>query len=182
MTRDGLSLVDDDHRRVREILDELAATDEHRLPERSLVEHLVIEESKHEAAEEVWMWPLARDLLHAPMLAAEGVHQEVRAKRLLSRLRHQPTRAAEAHELLDQVQRALREHMLFEEREILPRIREGMDKELSDRVGRLLRHARDTAPTRPRPFMPPWPGLLKLSAPVVGRLDRARDIASRRGR
>ncbi len=41
--------------------------------------------------------------------------------------------------------------MLYEEREILPRLRVGMDEELPAKVGMLLEHARSLAPTRPRP-------------------------------
>ena len=180
--QDGLSIIDEDHRRVREILDELRPEDPGDFPDRKVVEHLVVEESRHEVAEEIWMWPLARDITHAPGLAARGLNQEFHAKRLLSRLRHLPTETAEANALLERVQYALREHMLYEEREILPLIRLGMDEELSVQVGKLITAARASAPTRPRPYMPAWPGLLRASAPLVGRLDRARDLAQRRGR
>lgn len=175
--RDGLSLIEEDHHRVREILDELRDGDPGAPPDRKVVEHLVVEASRHEIAEEMWMWPLARDLTHATGLTARGLNQEFHAKRLLSRLRHLPTKTPEANTLLGQAGHALREHMLYEERDILPLVREGMDEELSARVGRLLAVARQVAPTRPRPYLPAWPGPLRVSAPFLRRMDRARAIA-----
>src|SRR5580693_6882749 len=84
-----------DHEEVTRMLGELQqgptkqdGATEHELQQRKrLTEQLIIEESKHEAVEEMYFWPAVREhLANGNTLADEATGQEQEAKEVLSKL------------------------------------------------------------------------------------------------
>ncbi len=148
---------------------------------KKMVQQLVIEESKHEAIEEMYFWPAVRDALtDGDALADRAQAQEQEAKGVLDRLDKLAPEDGEFEALLAQFTEAGREHIAFEETAVWPRLREVLSAEQADDLGRKLEQARNTAPTRPHPHTPPSPGLLKATGPAVAAADRLRDAATGR--
>uniref|UniRef100_UPI002F90FA37 hypothetical protein n=1 Tax=Streptomyces sp. NBC_01592 TaxID=2975889 RepID=UPI002F90FA37 len=66
--------------------------------------------------------------------------------------------------------RARREHELF------PKLAATLPPETLDELGRLVRRARQTAPTRPHPSLPHAPPAHGLLVPGAGLVERVRDL------
>jgi hypothetical protein len=153
----------------------------------TLTERLVIDESRHEVAEQVVLWPAVRAKTdEGRVLVERGIGQEQEGKRVLKALE-----AAAAHQATDEdgylarlaeAQRLLREHIEFEEQSVFPPLREALNTELRVQLGRRFQWARSRAPTRPHPRTLPVPGVLRMAGRIVGPLDRTRDFVHRRGR
>jgi hypothetical protein len=141
----------------------------------------VIEESKHEAVEEMYFWPTVRD--KSPT-GPPGRHRHrprargQRSPRQAGQGRGQRTgvRAAGHH---DHPGRP-RAHQL-RGNQGLATAAHGAQRPGSQRPGRQDRAGQKTAPTRPHPRTPASPAALKTAGPAVAAADRARDAASGRG-
>jgi hemerythrin-like domain-containing protein len=148
---------------------------------KKMVQQLVIEESKHEAVEEMYFWPAVRDaLIDGDGLADRAQAQEQEAKAVLDRLDKLAPEDEEFETLLAQFVGAGREHIAFEETTVWPHLRTVLSAEQADELGRKLEDGKKTAPTRPHPHTPPSPGLLKTAGPAVAAADRLRDAATGR--
>jgi hemerythrin superfamily protein len=179
-----------DHEQVKQLLSQFeaapaaAGTNDSLLAARKkMAETLVIEESKHEAAEEMYFWPAVRKLLpDGDKLADKAVGQEQEGKRILARLDKLDADSPEFDMLLGEFIKAAREHIAFEETQVWPGLRAAMTETEAVSLGDSLEQARKTAPTRPHPHTPPSPGVLKTAGPAAAAADRARDAATGRGR
>ena len=180
-----------DHREVRTILDQLeqspgataGATDDQLGPRAELVERLVIEESRHEAAEEEYFWPAVRE--HVPdgnALAEKAIAQEDEGKKVLDSLRKTGPKETEFDSLVTRFVKEGREHMAFEETEVWPQLDKVRTAEQLDELGMQIEQAKKNAPTRPHPHTPSSPTALKTAGAGVAMADKARDAATGRGK
>jgi len=179
-----------DHQEVKQLLAELengptkatGATEEQLLLRKKMAEELVIEESKHEAVEEMFFWPTVREKLpDGERLASEATQQEQEGKGVLDKLDKCEASDPEFEELLGEFIKAGREHIAFEETQVWPGLRQVLSAEEASELGQKLEQGKKTAPTRPHPHTPPKPGVLKAAGPAAAAADRARDAASGRG-
>ncbi len=179
-----------DHEEVKGMLAELekgptratGASQDQLALRKKMTEQLIIEESRHEALEEMYFWPVVRD--HLPdgdTLADEATAQEQEAKQVLARLDKLKAGDAEFEELLGTFIGAAREHIGFEETRVWPRLRTALNTERAAELGTQIAEGKKTAPTRPHPHTPPSPGVLKGAGPVVAAADKARDAVTGRG-
>lgn len=180
-----------DHQEVKRMLAELekgptvatGASDNHLMLRKKMVEELIIEESRHEAVEEMYFWPAVRDRLpNGDELAETATSQEQEGKEVLDRLDKLNADQPEFEELVFQFINAGREHIAFEETKVWPPLRRTLSEDQAARLGDQIAEAKKTAPTRPHPHTPPSPGVLKGAGPAVGAADRLRDAATGRGR
>jgi hemerythrin-like domain-containing protein len=178
-----------DHQEVKQILAELergpvAATgaDPDQLALRKkMVQQLVIEESRHEAVEEMYFWPAVRKhLTDGDDLANQAQDQEQEGKVVLDRLDKLAPADEEFEDQLARFTSAGREHIRFEETVVWPGLRAALSAAEADDLGRELEEGKTTAPTRPHPHTPASPGLLKTAGPAVAAADRLRDAATGR--
>lgn len=179
-----------DHREVLWMLDELAAGPTAATgagPEQldlrqKMVQLLVIEESKHEAAEEAHFWPVVRSRLSdGDDLANQARDQEQQAKFILDRL--DKVTSPEHAEFEDQVAHFItvgRAHIEFEETVVWPVLRAALTAVEADDLGRELARARESASARPHPNLPPVPGLLKIADAAAAVADAVRDVVAGR--
>ena len=188
---DVFTVLGQDHAEVKQMLDTLergltraGGASAPQLRERKkLVQALVIAESKHEAVEEEYFWPVVRDLSgDGPRLADQGTGQEQEAKVILDRLDKLDPADDQFEELVAAIIRDGRVHIAYEEERVWPRLRETLNSSGAEKLGRQLLQAKDSAPTRPHPEVPPRPGVLKAGGPAVAITDRLRDAVTRRGR
>lgn len=179
-----------DHEEVKRMLAELqqgptqqagASEDELALRKR-MTEQLIIEESQHEAAEEMYFWPAVREhLANGGTLADEAAGQEQEAKEVLAKLDKLDADDPEFEKLLGMFTTAAREHIAFEELKVWPSLREMLTKTAAGELGTRLSQAKDKAPTRPHPHTPGTPGVLKTAGPAAAAADKARDKLTHRG-
>ncbi|MDA8391239.1 MAG: hemerythrin domain-containing protein [Actinomycetota bacterium] len=178
-----------DHAEVRSMLDQLESSRPERqppLPEQAserhkLVQHLVVEESKHEAVEEMYFWPAVRESVpDGDDLANTATSQETEGKKLLETLDSADPHDAEFETLLAKFISAGRHHIHFEETQVWPGLRKSLDAQKLDELGAQVDEAKATAPTRPHPATPPKPGVLKTIGAAAAIADRARDAATGR--
>lgn len=188
---DVFAVLGQDHAEVKQMLDTLeagptriggASTSQLRA-RKKLVEALIIAESKHEAVEEEYFWPVVDDLSgDGPALAEQGTHQEQLAKVILDRLDKLDPADDDFEELVAAIVRDGRSHIAFEEERVWPRLRELLNPSGAEKLGLQLLRAKDTAPTRPHPNVPPRPGVLKAGGPAAALTDRIRDKITGRGK
>jgi hypothetical protein len=179
-----------DHEEVKRMLSEFqtgptaatGASDDELLLRKKMAQTLVIEESKHEAVEEMYFWPTVRDRLPGGNeLADQAISQEQDGKEVLARLDKADPGDGEFETLLTEFIAAGREHIAFEETRVWPGLREALTEAQAAELGDKIEQAKKTAPTRPHPNTPPAPGVLKTAGPVAAATDKARDAMTGRG-
>ena len=179
-----------DHEEVKRMLAELetgptAATgaDDNQLALRKkMTEELVIEESKHEAVEELYFWPTVRErVADGDRLADLAVSQEQEGKKVLDKLGKLRACDKEFEFALAEFIRAGREHIAFEETQVWPGLRAALSTDEAVQLGDKLVKGKKTAPTRPHPHTPPSPGALKATGPAAAAADKVRDAVTGRG-
>lgn len=140
----------------------------------NLANYLVAACSRHEAAEELVVWPAVhKRVTGGAALIAEGLRQEKEAKYALDALRF--ASGARQQQLAAEVAALLRAHIVFEERKVLPALRRatiwpglhwfGLEFVLAKRVG----------PTRPHPRGPVRRYGLLTRGMLAAVTDRLRD-------
>jgi Hemerythrin HHE cation binding domain len=149
-----------DHEEVKQIFTdlELAPTaangangDQLALRER-IVRHLVVQESRHEAVEDMYFWPVVRErLTDGPALASQAQDQEREATEVLSELEKLTPEDEEFEGRLAELIRVGRAHIAFEETIVWPSLWAVLNAGESDGLGRRLEEGRRTAPVKPRP-------------------------------
>jgi hypothetical protein len=188
---DVFTVLGQDHAEVKQMLDELengptrvsGASTAQLQDRKQLAQALIIAESKHEAVEEEFFWPVVRDLSgDGAELARQGTRQEQDAKIALDRLDEADPADDEFEVLVTAAIRDGRAHIAFEEERVWPRLREVLNPAGAEHLGEQLMRGKDTAPTRPHPQVPPRPGVLKATGPVAAIVDRLRDIVTGRGK
>jgi hemerythrin-like domain-containing protein len=187
---DVFTVLAKDHEEVKGMLAELekgptkatGASEDQLALQKKMAEELIIEESKHEALEEMYFWPAVRE--HHPAgdtLADEATGQEQEAKQVLAKLDKLNASDPEFEELIGTFTGAAREHIEFEETQVWPGLRSVLPAETSAELGTKIAEGKKTAPTRPHPNTPPSPGVLKTAGPAAAMADKARDAVTGRG-
>jgi hypothetical protein len=188
---DVFEVLGQDHQEVKRMLAELekgptaasGASDNHLALRKKMVEQLIIEESKHEALEEMYFWPAVRDKLgDGDRLADTATGQEQEGKEVLAQLDKLDADQPEFEKLVSTFIAAGREHIGYEEGQVWPSLRAALTPEEARSIGDKIAEGKKTAPTRPHPNTPASPGVLKTAGPAVAAADRARDAATGRGR
>lgn len=179
-----------DHVEVKRMLSELekgptaasGASQNELVLRKKMAEELVIEESKHEAVEEMYFWPTVREkIADGDRLADQATHQEQEGKQILDKLDKLPADDPQFEQVLGQFIKDGREHISFEETQVWPGLRAALSEQQASELGDKLEQGKKTAPTRPHPHTPPSPGALKTAGPAAAAADRARDAATGRG-
>ena len=144
---------------------------------------LIIDSSRHEAAEEQYFWPIVRERLEDGNELADGaIAQESEAKNVLARLDKLTSTDDEFAKLIAEFIPAARAHIAFEESQVWPSLRAALSAAEAEELGAKIRKAEDKGPTRPHPHTPANPAILKTAGPVVAALDKLRDAMTGRGR
>jgi hemerythrin-like domain-containing protein len=147
-----------------------------------VVQRLVIDSSRHEAAEEQYFWPVVREKLgNGNSLADEAIAQEQEAKEVLARLEKLEPADDEFDQLIAGLIPAARQHIEFEETRVWPDLRVALSPGEAQELGDKVQKARERGPTRPHPRTPPNPKVLKSLGPAIAVADKLRDAVAGRG-
>jgi uncharacterized protein YdcH (DUF465 family) len=187
---DVFTVLAKDHEEVKGMLAELekgptratGASEDQLALRKKMTEELIIEESKHEALEEMYFWHAVREhLADGDTLADTATRQEQDAKHVLAELDKLQADDAEFEKLLGKFILDAREHIAFEETQVWPGLRTALTAETASELGGKIAEGKKTAPTRPHPHTPPSPGALKATGPVAAAADKVRDAITGRG-
>jgi hemerythrin-like domain-containing protein len=147
-----------DHQNVKRMLAELergptaqtGANDNHLMRRKKMVEELIIEESRHEAVEEMYFWPTVRDRLpDGDELADTATDQEQEGKGVLDRLDKLNADQPEFEELVFTFVNAGRDHIAFEETKVWPPLRRTLTEDEAIRLGDQIAEGKRTPPPAP---------------------------------
>ena len=177
---DVFALLRTDHQEVEGILATLeSGGGDHA----ALAEKLVIEESRHEAAEEMYFWPAVREkVAGGDALAERGIHQESEGKEVLDKLRKCHPTDAEFSQLVAKFAKAGREHIAFEQNEVWPKLEAALTPDERQELGDRYEAAKKAGPTRPHPNTPADPKVLKTAGAAAAVVDKAADAITGRGK
>jgi hemerythrin-like domain-containing protein len=189
---DIFTVLTQDHDEVKAMLTELesgamphpqvadTSAQQHRA---DLAERLVIEESRHEAAEEEYFWPTVRDkLADGDRLAKTAIEQENEGKQVLDQLRKLSPDNIEFESLVAKFIKAGREHITFEEQQVWPQLRAALSQDEALELGEKFELAKKLGPTRPHPHTPAKPAVLKTAGAAAAMVDKAADAITGRGK
>lgn len=167
-----------DHRYVERLLDQLVADPSEvtydEAARKNLADYLVVTESRHEAAEEIVLWPAVRKRVPGGReLTDTALRQETEAKVVLDTIRFadsesRPRLAAEFTKLAHA-------HLAFEEEQVLPALRKATLWPGGWLLGAKFTLAKRISPTRPHPRGPNRRLGLLTSGLLTAGLDRLRD-------
>jgi hemerythrin-like domain-containing protein len=148
-----------DHEEAKQIFTELelgltAATgaDRDHLELRGrIVRHLVVQEARHQAVEEMYFWPVVRERLgDGTELASQAQDQEREAKEILGELDNLTPEDDEFEGRLAEFIRVARAHIAFEETTVWPSLWAVLRAAESDDLGRRLEEGKRTGTAMPR--------------------------------
>ena len=149
----------------------------------ALAERLIIESSRHEAAEEQYFWPAVRQYLaDGDDLADRAIAEERHAKEVLAKLDKHNAADPNFSRLMADLIPGCREHIDFEERQVWPGLRAALSPRQAAELGTQIAAAKERGPTRPHPHGPASPEVLKTAGPAVAMTDKLRDAVTGRGR
>ena len=171
-----------DHREVEELF---AKIESEQSPEdrQETFEQIIAELVRHSIAEESWLYPAVEDKLPNGKEIADkerADHQEV--EELLKELEGEDPHAPESRPRLTQLITSLRAHIADEEQNLFPALRANSSEQELRELGDKVRTTKKAAPTRPHPHAPRGEMARKTLGPVVGLVDRTRDLLSGRNR
>lgn len=183
--RDVIEILSADHREVEAMFTELETLIETRSGtddqlRKDLVEQVVIELVRHAVAEEVVVYPAVQDKVGAAE-AERAKREHAEAEETMKRLEALDPNDDAFEEELRRLMREIRAHVVEEEGEMFPRMREVLTPEELTELGGRVEAIKKLAPTRPHPSVPNEPGPRLAAGPVAGLFDRLRDLAGGRG-
>jgi Hemerythrin HHE cation binding domain len=188
---DVFTVLASDHQEVQNMLAELdkgptratGSSQDQLALRKKMTQELIIEESKHEALEEMYFWPAVRE--HFPVgdtLADEATGQEQEAKQVLADLDKLDASDPEFEQLVAKFTVAARQHLEFEETRVWLGLRTALTAETAAEHGAKIADGKSSAPTRPHPHTPPTPGALKTAGPAAAAATScSRSAAARAG-
>lgn len=186
---DAITVLTRDHNEVKEMLARLESTPnaatgasgEQLEQRKSVVEQLVMELSRHEAAEEQYLWPTVREsMANGEQLAETAVGQEQEGKEALAKLDGMSADNLDFESLLTQTAADLREHIRTEE-EVFAMLKTSVSHEQLVEMGGKIEKAKKIAPTRPHPNAPNSAMGQKVAGAMAAPMDRIRDAVKDRG-
>jgi hemerythrin superfamily protein len=181
-TPDAIELITADHRWVDSLFDALVAETAVEARD-ALKDEIVMSLSRHAAAEEQLLYPLARQRLGdgAPLVdTALDEHQSLKEA-----LQAWDKIGAGDEAFLtqaEQVQSLVQEHVEEEEGVLLPKLAAAATAEELQELGEHLATAERMAPTRPHPLAPNRPPFNVVAGLTSAVVDKGRDAVTHRGR
>lgn len=181
MAQDLIGVIIEDHRHVQKCFDQLESGECSQEQQQDLVEHVISELVRHSVAEEMHMYPAAREAIaDGDKIVDHELEEHAEAEKVMARLMGMDSGDPEYNELLHNLISDVRHHIGDEEQDLLPKLKESCSAEQLEDLGKKVQDAKRTAPTRPHPMSPDKPPANRILAPGAGLIDRMRDALSGR--
>ncbi|HLS78536.1 MAG TPA: hemerythrin domain-containing protein [Nocardia sp.] len=177
-TTDAVTYLVGQHRRIRELFDEVAGAADTGERERKFFELRRLL-AVHETAEEEIIHPLARRAIdNGDAVVDARLEEENKAKKQLTDLESVDVGSAEFETRLAALRQAVLTHAEHEETEEFNRLRAEIDGEELRRLRSTVELAEAMAPTRPHPGVESAKANV-LAGPFAAMMDRAKDLISK---
>lgn len=176
-----IDILVEDHREVAALFRELErpAADAQRLEQ--LLTVAIAELVRHSVAEEIYLYPVTREVLpDGDQIADREIAEHSEAEETMKKLEGLEPGVPEFRIELEHLISTVREHIADEEENLFPRLRQVCTTDQLVDLGKKVERAKQIAPTRPHPSAPSTPPGNLLVAPGAGLVDRLRDALSRR--
>ncbi|MYT28592.1 MULTISPECIES: hemerythrin domain-containing protein [unclassified Streptomyces] len=179
---DVIAELTSDHREVEALFSRFEDTPPGSDDRKRLADEITIELVRHAVAEEEHLYPAVREHLEGgDALADREIADHERVERLLKELEGRDPQDLDFSRLMVKLRTEVTAHVRDEEHRLFPQLREGVHSFILESLGRKVREAKKSAPTRPHPSAPSTPPANKLLAPGLGLVDRVRDFLTGRG-
>lgn len=177
---DAIELLTTDHRAVESLFADFESDPGD--GRANILADIIRELSIHSAIEEAYLYPhIRREVANGEQYVDESEREHQGVKESLARLDAKLDKA-HTQEVADQVatlKGKVAHHVGEEEDEVFPAFAQAASKQELTELGRQLREAKDSAPTRPHPNQP---AASTLTSWANGLVDRVRDKAAGRAR
>ncbi|MFY1631995.1 hemerythrin domain-containing protein [Solwaraspora sp. WMMB335] len=178
--RDLITVLTSEHHAIDELRGELAGTGDP-TRRRELAQVLVAMISRHLSAEEQYLYPAVRAALpDGTDLAERGLATDRGVRRALDELDRRPDTAgpgrARAAGVVAHLAEEWDRHRRTVQETLLPQLRAAATDEELIRLGNRAEIAEEAGPTRPHPQAPLRPPWNRVVDPVLGTVDKVRDL------
>ncbi|ARF53790.1 hemerythrin domain-containing protein [Streptomyces gilvosporeus] len=171
-----------DHREVDALFEQFNDAAPGSADRKRLIDALTIELVRHTVAEEQHLYPAVREHLEdGDAIADKEIADHGRVERLLKDLEGRAPDDADFDRLVRELRTEVLAHVDDEENHLFEQVRIGVHPFVLESLGKKVREAKKTAPTRPHPAAPSTPPANRLLTPGLGLVDRARDYVTGRG-
>lgn len=156
---DAITLLKNDHKTVEKLFKEFEKTKESApKARRKLVDQMIKELSVHAAIEEQVFYPAVReDVPDIEDTVLEGLEEHHIVKWTLSELMDMDPGHERFEPKVTVLMESVRHHVEEEEGEMFPEVRKALGRKRLGQIGEALEHAKENAPTDPRPQAPDNP-------------------------
>ena len=183
--RDVIEILEQDHREVEEMFEELetlrgAPTEEAKERRKAVTEQVTIELVRHSVAEEVLVYPKVENKVSAEE-AKHAREEHAEAEQTLQRLEKLDAGDPAFDDELATLMAEIRHHIEEEEGEMFAHMRQVIDADELRSLGTSVEAFKKVAPTRPHPNVPNTPVPRLAAGPAASLFDRLRDLATNRG-
>jgi hemerythrin superfamily protein len=177
---DLVSVLTRDHDEVKELFQKIDTAPDAQT-QRGYADQVTAELVRHAVAEEMYLYPAARDVLpDGDRLADEELKEHAEAEELLKRWEKLDPGDAEFVTVFREMSQSVLHHIAEEEGELFPQLQQHLSSTQMEELGEKISKAKQLAPTRPHPSAPDEPPMDKLLGPPMGVVDRLRDKMSGR--
>lgn len=175
---DAITLLTSDHRSVQSLFTQVEGV---AAPNPEVVHSLVKELSVHDAIEREYLYPAVREKVSSGSgMADHSIEEHDEVAETLLAIDKADDGSTEQASLLVKLIPAVQAHVVEEEGQIFPALRQALSEKELQELGDKLAKAKDIAPTRPHPHAPSEGLGTKLAGAASAPLDRARDAMSNR--
>jgi len=172
-----VDIIEEDHRAVAALLDQLASGTESNEIKGRIVQSL----AQHSAAEEIVVYPLVgEEAADGDDLEAESRREHQAIKDALLRFDKTDLDDAEFADSLAELKTAVETHVAEEETEVLPALAAALGEPRLRELADEFVEQKAKSPTRPHPHAPDSPGAEKVVGAMTAPVDRLRDKAEGR--
>ncbi|SFY42914.1 hemerythrin domain-containing protein [Streptomyces atratus] len=138
-----------DHRELEALFSQIELQPVDHPRRRKLADRLTAELVRHTVAEELHLYPVVREHVpHGAALADKKLAEHVRAEQMLKDLEDLSVHDPRFNDTIAKLKFEVASHVREEEHELFPKLAAALPPEKLDELGRLVRRARDMAPTR----------------------------------
>jgi hemerythrin-like domain-containing protein len=179
--RDVVDILTEDHQEALDLIGQIKSSPDPS-GKRDLTDTLIAEIVRHSVAEEMFLYPAARDVLaNGDQLVQEELEEHAEAEQLLKDWEGVDGDDPKFMALYEQIKNGLLHHIDEEEEpKLFPEMQQALSLEQQRELGEKITMAKKLAPTRPHPSAPDEPPMDIVVGVPTGIIDRIRDKMSGR--
>lgn len=165
-----VELLSDQHRQVESLFDQFELAPDPATKAR-LARDVIVLLSKHSGVEEMDVYPVVKNEI-SDGFAASLTHEHQDLKEILADIEKSEPGSADFDLKMAKARATVQQHVMEEEGQVFKLMEQRLTLDRLDQLAETVMSKWDGAPTHPHPNQPP---ANKVTGPVVGLVDKARD-------